>query len=94
MDLHKPQSSNIPIKKSNGVKSGDHAGQETMPLVSIHRFGNILFKSCRTTIALWAGAPSCWKNIHSRVSNDTSSSSLGSLLVKKLRFSIEPSYKF
>jgi len=44
VDLHKPQSSNIPIKKSNGAKSGDRAGQETTPLVPILQWfgiGNI-----------------------------------------------------
>ena len=50
------------IKKSIGVRSGEHGGHCTGPLLPIQRLGKTLFRYSLTSRAKCAGAPSCWNH--------------------------------
>ena len=55
--LHLPQ-----IKKSIGVRSGEHGGHCTGPPLQIQRLGKTLFRYSLTSREKCAGAPSCWNH--------------------------------
>ena len=72
--LHLPQ-----IKKSIGVRSGEHGGHWTGPPLPILRLGKTLFRYSLTSRTKCAGAPSCWNHNRCLICSGTFSNIFGNM---------------